>query len=146
MKQGWKLLKCSSAPARLSHVSVSDRPDTTQQQHYPTRAVSWPRLQSRNSRKCEIAYISNNKCEGLTFAWLNFEYFKMEYRFVSPITVAAWSKAWTVFAGSNAGIVGSNPTQDMDVYVRLFCVCVVLCIGSGLATGWFPFQGVLPTV
>jgi hypothetical protein len=41
----------------------------------------------------------------------------------------------TVFARSIAGIVGSNPTQVVDVYVCLFCVCVVLCVGSGLATG-----------
>jgi hypothetical protein len=53
-----------------------------------------------------------------------------------PITVDARSKAWTVFARSDAGIVSSNPTQVMDVCVRLFCVCVVLCVGSGLATGW----------
>jgi hypothetical protein len=32
----------------------------------------------------------------------------------------------------------------MDVCVRLFCVCVVLCVGSGLETGWSPVQGVLP--
>jgi hypothetical protein len=38
-------------------------------------------------------------------------------------------------ARSNAGIVGSNHTQGMDVCVRLFCVCVVLCVGGGLATG-----------
>jgi hypothetical protein len=44
--------------------------------------------------------------------------------------------AWTIFARSNAGIVDSNPTQDMDVCVRLFCVYVVLCLGSGLAKGW----------
>jgi hypothetical protein len=31
--------------------------------------------------------------------------------------------------------VGSNPTRGMDVCVRLFCIFVVLCIGSGLATG-----------
>jgi hypothetical protein len=43
---------------------------------------------------------------------------------VVPIAVVARSKTWTVFARSNAGIVGSNPTQGMDVYVRLFCVCV----------------------
>jgi hypothetical protein len=49
-----------------------------------------------------------------------------------PITVAARSKAWTVFARSNTGVVSSNPTQGMDVCVRLFCVCVVLCVGSGL--------------
>jgi hypothetical protein len=35
----------------------------------------------------------------------------------------------TVFARSNAGIVGSNPTQCMDVRLRLFYVFV----GSGLA-------------
>jgi hypothetical protein len=30
--------------------------------------------------------------------------------------------------------------------VHLFCVCVVLCVGRGLATGLSPVQGVLPTV
>jgi hypothetical protein len=30
--------------------------------------------------------------------------------------------------------------------VCLFCVCVVLCEGRGLAIGSFPVQGVLPTV
>jgi hypothetical protein len=65
-----------------------------------------------------------------------------------PITVAARSKAWTVFARSDAGIVGSNPTQDMDVWcvMRLFCVCVVLYLGSGIATGWSLVQVVLPSV
>jgi hypothetical protein len=51
------------------------------------------------------------------------------------ITVAAPTKACTTFALSNAGIVGSNPTQGMDV-----------CVGSGLATGRSPVQGVLPSV
>jgi hypothetical protein len=32
-----------------------------------------------------------------------------------PVTVAERSRACTVFARSEAGIVGSNPTQDMDV-------------------------------
>jgi hypothetical protein len=32
-----------------------------------------------------------------------------------PVTVAERSKACTVFARSEAGIVGSNPTQGMDV-------------------------------
>jgi hypothetical protein len=64
----------------------------------------------------------------------------------TPITEVTRSKAWTVFARSNTGIVGSNPTRGMDVCVRLFCVCVVLCVGSGLATGWSPVQGVLQTV
>jgi hypothetical protein len=63
-----------------------------------------------------------------------------------PITVAARSKAWTVFARSNPGIIGSNPTGGMDVCVCVYSVCVVLCEGSGLATGWSPVHRVLPTV
>jgi hypothetical protein len=35
------------------------------------------------------------------------------------VTVAARFKAWTIFVRCNAGIVGSNPIQYMDV-----CVCV----------------------
>jgi hypothetical protein len=50
------------------------------------------------------------------------------------MTVAARSKTRTVFARTTAEIVGSNPTQGMDICVRLFCVCV-LCVGSGLAMG-----------
>jgi hypothetical protein len=35
-------------------------------------------------------------------------------------------KAWTVFASSNTGIVGSNSTQGMDVCVSFFlCLCCV---------------------
>jgi hypothetical protein len=42
--------------------------------------------------------------------------------------VAARSKAWTVFARLNTGIMGSNPTWGIDVCVRLFYVCAVLCV------------------
>jgi hypothetical protein len=72
--------------------------------------------------------------------------YSYHYVFEGPITVTTRSKAWTVFARLNAGIVGSNPTRGMDVCVRLFCVCVDLCVDGGLATGWSSVQGVLPTV
>jgi hypothetical protein len=45
-----------------------------------------------------------------------------------PITESARSKAWTFFAHSNAGIVGSNPTQDMDVCVCVYFVFVLSCV------------------
>jgi hypothetical protein len=38
------------------------------------------------------------------------------------IRVAARSKAWTAFARSKAGIVGSNPTQSMN-FVCAFILC-----------------------
>jgi hypothetical protein len=41
---------------------------------------------------------------------------------------------------SNAGIVGSNPTRGMAVFV---CVYSMFVLGSGLATGLSPMQGVL---
>jgi hypothetical protein len=37
-------------------------------------------------------------------------------------------------------------SRHESMCVRLFCVCVVLCIGSGLATGLSPVQGAVPTV
>jgi hypothetical protein len=61
------------------------------------------------------------------------------------ITAAARFKSWTVFDRSNTGVVGSNPTRGVDVYMRLFSVYVVLCVGRGLATGWSSVQGVIRT-
>jgi hypothetical protein len=63
-----------------------------------------------------------------------------------PVTVTARSKARIVFLRSDSAIVDSNPIQAMDVCVRLFSVCVILSLGSGLATGWSLAQGVLPSV
>jgi hypothetical protein len=45
-----------------------------------------------------------------------------------PITVAAESKAQTVFASSNTVNVGSNLIPGMDVFVRLFYIYVVLYV------------------
>jgi hypothetical protein len=46
----------------------------------------------------------------------------------SPITVTARSKARNVFARLNAGIVGSNLTQGMDVFVYVYSVFVLSCV------------------
>jgi hypothetical protein len=43
-----------------------------------------------------------------------------------PVTVVARSKAWTVFASSDAGFMGSNPTQSMDVSVCMLEFCLLL--------------------
>jgi hypothetical protein len=46
-----------------------------------------------------------------------------------PVTVAERSKACTVFASSEAGIVGSNSTQSMDVcYVYVFILCLCFAV------------------
>jgi hypothetical protein len=73
-------------------------------------------------------------------------HFYLDRSHIRPTTVAAPFKAWTVFALSNAVIVGSNPTQGIDACVLLFRVCVILCAGSDLATGWSSVQVALPTV
>jgi hypothetical protein len=57
--------------------------------------------------------------------------------------VAKRSEVCTVFARSEAGIVGLNPTRGIDVwYVYVF----ILCLGRGLAMSWTLVQGVLPSV
>jgi hypothetical protein len=38
------------------------------------------------------------------------------------------SKAWTVFARSNSGIAGSNPTQGMDVCMCVYFVFMLSCV------------------
>jgi hypothetical protein len=38
-------------------------------------------------------------------------------------TVAARSKPWIAYSRSRAVIVGSNPTQGMDICLCLFCLC-----------------------
>jgi hypothetical protein len=51
-----------------------------------------------------------------------------------PITVAARGLRHEPSSlARTLGIMGSNPTQGMDVYRRLFCICV-LCVDSGLVT------------
>jgi hypothetical protein len=40
----------------------------------------------------------------------------------------------------------SHTQRHECLCVRLFCVCVVLCVDSGLATGWSLVQVVLPFV
>jgi hypothetical protein len=47
---------------------------------------------------------------------------------------------------SSTGIVSSNPTRVIDVHVCLLGVCVILCVGSGLATGSSAVRGALPTL
>jgi hypothetical protein len=54
--------------------------------------------------------------------------FSCRIRIVQPITVAALSKAWTVFARSNTGIVGSNPTRGIDVCVWVYSAFVLSCL------------------
>jgi hypothetical protein len=44
------------------------------------------------------------------------------------ITMAARHKVRTVLAPTNS-------SQGMDIFVRLFRICVVLYVGSGVATG-----------
>jgi hypothetical protein len=62
----------------------------------------------------------------------------IQLRNKQPIKMTARYKAWTVFVRSNAGF---------ESYSKHGCLCAfILCVGSGLAMGWSPVQGVLPTV
>jgi hypothetical protein len=110
--------------------------------------VLWEKwvLSTNEKSKC---HCTSSSSYGL--GWRLFQYHShilhiSQYVYIRRNTVAARSRAWTVFARSNTGVVSSSPTQGTVVCVRLFCVYVVPCVDSGLATGWSPVQGVLMTV
>jgi hypothetical protein len=67
----------------------------------------------------------------LSFSFSLFlQFFFLNYLLPSlcmAIPVAGRSKARRVFDRSKTGIVVSNPTQDMDVCMRLFCLCCSVC-------------------
>jgi hypothetical protein len=90
-----------------------------------------------------VAYRSVGRQHGIDFARQSNKHCLAR----KPRPIDTRLTAWTVFARSKAGIVGSNPTQGMDVcIVFVYSVCVVLWVGRGLAPGWSPVQGVLQTV
>jgi hypothetical protein len=62
-------------------------------------------------------------------------------------TVVAWSKALSLLTRT-LGLWVQIPLKAwmFGVYMRLFCVCVFLCLGSSLAMGWPLIQGGLPPV
>jgi hypothetical protein len=77
-----------------------------------------------------------------------YEHFTWSYGSVKAENVTERSKTWTVFARLEAGILGSNPTQGIDVwcvYVFILCLCCPV-LGRGLATSCPLAQGVLPSV
>jgi hypothetical protein len=76
-------------------------------------------IQRNNRGRINISYTSLITSYNLN-VWLYQAYIPN-----GPVTVAVQSKACTVFISSNAGIVGSNPTQGMDVCVCVYSVFVV---------------------
>jgi hypothetical protein len=147
-------------------MSVNSNRITTQPKTEPQVKYQWPtayviRLM-RYDAKLGLPVIPNDPKEGnflnirmhestptlsclVIFSWHTTLLFILEnyYEKRKPITVAARSRAWTVFARSNTGIVGSNPT--LKAWISVLCA-FILCVGRGLATGWSPIQGVLRTV
>jgi hypothetical protein len=115
---------------------------------------------TESAAHCKAVFFRLCSCLGLRLVmWVNqllyldvleLRVFALSVRYIhvcifKPVTVVERSKACTVFARSEAVIVGSKPTHGTDVwYVCLFCVCVVL--GRGLATSWSLVKEVLPSV
>jgi hypothetical protein len=73
---------------------------------------------------CKIEKLTFRSCKGFDLVH--------EYE---PVTVAERSKACTVFVRSEAGTLGSNPTQGMDVWCVCVCVCVCVCMSVFVCSG-----------
>jgi hypothetical protein len=69
----------------------------------------------RNSFCFHKQHSPTDLCNGGEVCFLGGKNYFQNTNFTRPVTVAERSNACTVFARSEAGIVGSNPTQGMDV-------------------------------
>jgi hypothetical protein len=83
-----------------------------------------------NTKECSQKMMSAGRTNMSHYTFLNIFYdYDIATWFHRPVTVDAHSKAWTVFARSNAGIVGSNPTQGTDVcVVCVYSVFLLFCV------------------
>jgi hypothetical protein len=59
-----------------------------------------------------------------------------------------WHEAWAFLARFDAGVVASNPTRGVDVYVYayVYFMFMLSCVDRGPVMIWSLVQGVLPTV
>jgi hypothetical protein len=96
--------------------------------HYSTTRMDGWRDSACKVRVCSTA---NNACT--KYVYLLEQMFPRVYISRSQWLLARMLGSWVW-----------NPLKAW-IAVHLICVCV-LCVGSGLATGWSPTQGVLPTV
>jgi hypothetical protein len=51
-----------------------------------------------------------------------------------------------MYADNGGRAVSNTEVVSSNACVRLFCVCAVLCVGNGFATGSSPVKGVIQTV
>jgi hypothetical protein len=64
---------------------------------------------------------------------------------VNSISRSQWPRCLKYELSSLARTLGTWIRIPLKTWMSV-CVCVVLCVGRSLATGWSPVQGVLPTV
>jgi hypothetical protein len=77
------------------------------------------------SEKYKYCHVTNNNGFWIGFIG-TYITITTNYERSQPVTVAERSKACTVFARSETGIVSSNSTEDMDVwcvYAFILCLC-----------------------
>jgi hypothetical protein len=109
-------------------------------QQMPITAAVRPKgAHTRTSLACESGsarvpmsqtrlYVGRKVGSPLMRVWWNISEPGSRVRLAEPDSyVYGHLKAWTIFASSSAGIVGSNPTWGMDVCLRLFCLCCSVC-------------------
>jgi hypothetical protein len=67
---------------------------------------------------------------------------------ISAFCQSQWPSGLRHELSSFARTLGSSVRIPLKEWMSMcvYSVCVVLCVGSDLATGWSPVQGVLPTV
>jgi hypothetical protein len=79
------------------------------------------------STEQQFRFKGNNQDQLYMRKYLKCLYIYVSWLLLTYSTVVVRSKAPTTFDCANNGIVGSNPSQDKNIYVHaFFSVCIVL--------------------
>jgi hypothetical protein len=104
-------------------------------------SMSWPPLRFSDQNNVCTSYFSHAlymSCPS-KYSWIDYaDRISWKWWVISADHSGHMVERMNRLLSLETGFVVSNPTRYIDVCVRLFCVCVVLCVGSGLATGWSP--------
>jgi hypothetical protein len=88
------------------------------------------RHEQRDLRNLNLGDLKKGPNGGVSPTPQKYSQFTISISETTPITVAARSKAWFVFARLNSGIVDSNSTRGMDVCVCVYSVFMLSCVAA----------------
>jgi hypothetical protein len=108
----------------------------------------WYMAVSSPFRPCSmfLAFLSCICCTSMSGFPLTPHHFRFLNSHVYCLCQSRWPRGLRHELSSLIRTLGSLFRMPLEAWMSVCVYSVVLCVGSGLATGWSPILGILPTV